>query len=26
VSASNGDSGGAVFRVVLPKSLAQVPA
>lgn len=26
VSASNGDRGGAVFRVVLPKSLAQVPA
>ena len=26
VSASNGERGGAVFRVVLPKSLAQVPA
>jgi signal transduction histidine kinase len=26
VSATNGDRGGAVFRVVLPKSLARVPA
>jgi signal transduction histidine kinase len=26
VSATNGERGGAVFRVVLPKSLAQVPA
>jgi signal transduction histidine kinase len=26
VSATNGEAGGAVFRVVLPKSLAQVPA
>jgi signal transduction histidine kinase len=26
VSATNGDGGGAVFRVVLPKSLAHVPA